>query len=435
VPLRDVDHHTFRRATWRITSRAAAKHAPQRCSRCCRRSWLTVRRERRERSPTSPVRPGDTLVHDGLRDIAGASATSTCAAALGGTRIAGVLLTMDDRQGCRRSRSSARPRRPGAPQRLHGLQEPARRLRRRAEAATSRPPSSTLDPATRTRSRCGRLVVNAGVARALSACARAGGSRTVAVRLNAGDSTSSTVRARGVRRADAAATHTVHHLCAHDVEPTVSRSRLAPQLLRPSPRRRLGAAACSALDLSQSLSNRGGHTMSTARHDRRGLVRRAWAAASFTIAGTESCCTGRGSVALRRLPGGRRTPSAPRTNGISVRVATRLQSPRGRWTRRVPRRRPTHRVRAAPTVVVSGRRACGAPRVRSPSVHSTGHVLPHRAVRTEGCRRRRADGTCAHRPIGDSRWTSSRPSTTGRRPARRGRAAGERRRHRRASST
>jgi L-ascorbate metabolism protein UlaG (beta-lactamase superfamily) len=54
---------------------------------------------------------GDTLMHDGIRDIAGRFGDiGLCLIHLGGTRVAGILLTMDGRQGVQALRMVA-PRR------------------------------------------------------------------------------------------------------------------------------------------------------------------------------------------------------------------------------------------------------------------------------------------------------------------------------------
>jgi L-ascorbate metabolism protein UlaG (beta-lactamase superfamily) len=102
IALRTWERQTFRRGPWSLTLTAApAKHAPQPVRRLLppvMGSIIDVELDggRRWRLYIT----GDTLVHDGLDEIARRHPDiDLCILHLGGTRIAGILLTMDDRQG------------------------------------------------------------------------------------------------------------------------------------------------------------------------------------------------------------------------------------------------------------------------------------------------------------------------------------------------
>lgn len=78
---------------------------------------------------------GDTLMHDGIREIAERFGDiDLCLIHLGGTRIARILLTMDARQGIQALRTVA-PGHPGPLRRLHAVQVATVDFRRAAEAA------------------------------------------------------------------------------------------------------------------------------------------------------------------------------------------------------------------------------------------------------------------------------------------------------------
>jgi len=102
IALRTWEEQTFRRGSWTLTvTSTPAKHAPQPV-----RALLPpvmgsiVDVSHRETRRWRLYITGDTLVHDGLQEIARrCPGIDCCVLHLGGTRIAGILLTMDGRQG------------------------------------------------------------------------------------------------------------------------------------------------------------------------------------------------------------------------------------------------------------------------------------------------------------------------------------------------
>jgi L-ascorbate metabolism protein UlaG (beta-lactamase superfamily) len=102
IGVRTWQRQTFRRGKWTLTLTAVpAKHAPQPV-----RSVLPpvmgsiVDVDADGRRHWRLYITGDTLLHDGLAEIARRHPDiDLCVLHLGGTRIAGILLTMDDRQG------------------------------------------------------------------------------------------------------------------------------------------------------------------------------------------------------------------------------------------------------------------------------------------------------------------------------------------------
>ena len=102
VPLPTWERHTIRRDDVNATITALpAKHAPQPLQTLLPKvmgSLVDVGDDTGHRLRLYVT--GDTLVHDGLQEIARRFGDiDLCVLHLGGTRIAGILLTMDDRQG------------------------------------------------------------------------------------------------------------------------------------------------------------------------------------------------------------------------------------------------------------------------------------------------------------------------------------------------
>jgi L-ascorbate metabolism protein UlaG (beta-lactamase superfamily) len=150
VPLPTWTTHTFRRADVALTITALpAKHAPQPLQQMLPKvmgSLVDVSDASGHRLRLYVT--GDTLVHDGLRDIARRFGDiDLCVLHLGGTRIAGVLLTMDDRQGVQ----ALEIIRPSTAVPVHHsdytvFKSPLDDFRRRAEAADLATTIVYLDP-------------------------------------------------------------------------------------------------------------------------------------------------------------------------------------------------------------------------------------------------------------------------------------------------